>query len=75
MAEKVTKLCNHDACKHKGTYTLDVRCSNCGWEGGEGTRGHEFSGYSNPCPRCECDRLLRCDRSATKTKRHVGFEK
>lgn len=55
---EMERLCGHEYCKGKGSYTVAVVCRNCGFRGTiRLTKGHEFtSGHS--CPTCECSFTL-----------------
>lgn len=57
---EVRRTCGHLDCKGKGTYSVAVSCTNCGWTGRLAlTKGHEFTRWAEPCPGCGCDCLQR----------------
>ena len=59
--KKITVIdgrCTMPECKHRGTYTVPVYCSNCDWKGHlKCTLGHGGSPTSEACPACECREL------------------
>lgn len=61
MKKRADMTCGHRNCEGRGTYTVEVACSNCGWNAwGDFTRGHEVS--VERCPNCDVRAVRRRSR-------------